>query len=332
LTTRSRRIAVIGAGIAGLACARTLKDAGAEVTVFEKEPVPGGRAGTLIEEAGPYDPGAQYFTAAAERFVTQVRRWDAEGIVQHWRGRILAFEPGYIEDRTALAERFVAVPGMRRLGLHLAREIEMRYSMPIAALARADGGWKLVAQGVAEPVGPFDVVCVALPSDAAAALAQGHSRLAEAARTVSWDPCWTVMMALSGKSGADFDGAFINDDPILGWAALDSGKPRRGRVEGVAERWVLNAKPRWSRRYYEMEEAEVVRWLARSFSARLRRSLVPLQARALRWTHAAPLNPLPERFLWDAPLGLGMAGDWCDGPRVEGAYLSGQALAEAVLG
>jgi len=42
------------------------------------------------------------------------------------------------------------------------------------------------------------------------------------------------------------------------------------------------------------------------------------------------VNPLPEPFLYDAQQGIGLAGDWCGGPRVEGAYLSGIALAHAI--
>ena len=75
------------------------------------------------------------------------------------------------------------------------------------------------------------------------------------------------------SSGAGFEGAFINDDPILGWVSQDSAKPGRERIPGVAERWVLHAKPRWSQEYLDMEPEQVGQWLLRAFSARLGRAL-----------------------------------------------------------
>ena len=326
------RFAVVGAGIAGLACASALCEAGASVTVFEREPHAGGRAATLIDGGGPYDHGAQYFTASDRRFIDALRRWLLAGVAQRWPGRIVAFNEGAMEDKTASAERFVGVPGMRRLGVYMAQGLDVRYSMDVSTLQRAADGWHLRGGGQhAEGAGPFDAVLVALPSPAAAALLDGLTPLAAVAAAVDWDPCWAVTTALGQRSGAQFEGAFINDDPILGWAALDSAKPRRGRVDGVAERWVLHARPQWSRRFADLDEQDIAQWMVRSFAARLRRNLSPLQAKAVRWPHAAPVNPLSQKFLWDAAQRLGMAGDWCGGPRIEGAYLSGLALAEAVL-
>ncbi len=322
-------IAVVGAGIAGLACARRLREAGAAVTVFERQAQPSGRAATLIEAAGPYDHGAQYFTVRDARFAAEVQRWRSEDVVQRWTGRIVAMDRRDVKDKTGSAERFVAVPGMRRLGVHLARGIDVRLSTPVLALQSAGERWRLLGEG--GELGRFSTVLLAMPSGQAAALLDGLTRLAAVARTVDWQPCWAVTVALAHPSGADFEGAFINDDPILGWAALDSAKPRRGRVDGVAERWVLHAHPAWSARYAGLGEDEVSRWLARAFSARLRGKPMPQYARAVRWDHAMPVNPLAQPCLWDPAQRLGAAGDWCGGPRIEGAYLSGLALAEAAL-
>jgi predicted NAD/FAD-dependent oxidoreductase len=55
-------------------------------------------------------------------------------------------------------------------------------------------------------------------------------------------------------------------------------------------------------------------------------------AKAHRWLYARPAESLPEAFLWDEGHLLGACGDWCGGPRVEGALKSGMALAGRVLG
>jgi predicted NAD/FAD-dependent oxidoreductase len=49
------------------------------------------------------------------------------------------------------------------------------------------------------------------------------------------------------------------------------------------------------------------------------------------WRYALPAEPLPDRCLFDGDTNIGACGDWCSGPRVEGAFLSGAAVAERLL-
>ncbi|RUA23173.1 FAD-dependent oxidoreductase [Billgrantia gudaonensis] len=63
MTTIDRpNTAIIGAGIAGLACARALQDAGHPVTLFEKARGPGGRMASRHLGTATVDLGAQYFS------------------------------------------------------------------------------------------------------------------------------------------------------------------------------------------------------------------------------------------------------------------------------
>ncbi len=58
------KVAVIGAGISGLMCARTLADHGCDVSVFEKSRGVSGRMSTRrVDDSLSFDHGAQYFTA-----------------------------------------------------------------------------------------------------------------------------------------------------------------------------------------------------------------------------------------------------------------------------
>ena len=67
-TFKPRNIAVIGAGMAGIACARTLAQAGHRLTVFEKSAGFGGRMATRNSPFGSFDHGVQYFTVRDPRF------------------------------------------------------------------------------------------------------------------------------------------------------------------------------------------------------------------------------------------------------------------------
>ncbi len=60
------RIAVIGAGLAGLTAARTLSKAAHEVTVFDKSRGLGGRLATRRTEAGGIDHGAPWLNAGGD--------------------------------------------------------------------------------------------------------------------------------------------------------------------------------------------------------------------------------------------------------------------------
>ena len=83
-----RRVAIVGAGVAGLAAARALLEAGHAPVVLDKGRGPGGRISTRRAEPFAFDHGAQYFTARDPRFVEQVAAWEAGGVVARWEGRI----------------------------------------------------------------------------------------------------------------------------------------------------------------------------------------------------------------------------------------------------
>ena len=134
------------------------------------------------------------------------------------------------------------------------------------------------------------------------------------------------MLGLDGPLPVDFDAAFIRKG-ALSWIARNSSKP--GRSGGEA--WTVHASPEWSKVHLEAPHAEVTRALTREFfrEAGLP-EMLPAHAQAHRWRYALPEPPLDSRCLYDPALGIGAAGDWCAGPRVEGAYLSGVAAATAL--
>jgi len=326
---RRARVAVIGAGVAGLACARALGERGLSVRVFEREGHAGGRLSSRRLDGLSFDHGVQFFTTLDSRFEPVVRAWQSAGVVVPWTARTKVLAAYGQAEELPHQFRYVGVPSMQAVAEHMARGLDVRFGLEVARLDRLEGLWTLFDRqgGRVDDTG-FDRVVLAVPSPVAAALLPASSRLSQRAQAVTWDSCWSVMLTLARPSAADFDAAFLRDDPILGWAARESSKPSRSG--NCAEAWILQAHPAWSRTYLEMDESAVSRWLQRAFAARVGRPLAQGAAAAHRWRLALPVNPLAETFLFDSEQGLGLAGDWCGGPRVEGAYLSGASLAQVI--
>jgi squalene-associated FAD-dependent desaturase len=71
-----RRIAVVGAGYAGMAAAVTLVERGAQVTVFESGPVPGGRARRVTTQGHTLDNGQHILAGAYTTLFSLMRTVD----------------------------------------------------------------------------------------------------------------------------------------------------------------------------------------------------------------------------------------------------------------
>jgi renalase len=323
----SFRVAVVGAGISGLACAGALKARGARVVVFEANRRPGGRAATEITPVGSFDDGAQYFTARSSDFESHVSTWCEERLVEPWTAQVIAVAGDTMLDKSASARRYVVRDGMQALGRRLGANLELRLDTTIAAVTRRGSGWQLFdPAGMTLSHGGYDAVVIAVPDPGP--LLDAAPRLAERCRSVVWQSCWSTLLALEPVSGFEFGGAFVDDDPALAWVTREESKLTPST--GGGERWVLHATPRWSALHLNTPGSDVAALLADAFAKRFNFGFRPTFLNARCWPKAAPANPLKDQFLWDPALRIGAVGDWCGGPRIEGAFLSGRALAQSI--
>ncbi|MCM8557864.1 NAD(P)/FAD-dependent oxidoreductase [Sphingomicrobium sediminis] len=302
-------IAIIGAGMAGLSCAHALMRAGHDVRLFDKGRGPGGRMSTRRTvqdgETLRFDHGAQYFTVRDPKFAATVAEWEEAGIAARW--------PVAGEDA------FVGTPAMNAPVKTLAEAADVQFATRIDTANTSDGSWIL-----SDMEQPFDALIIAVPAEQAAEVAAPlHADFAKIAVETVSDPCWTVMASFADRlPHADI----LREQGAIGWAARDSAKP--GRAPG--ERWVIQATPRWSRDHIEASPEDIAPELLSHFAAAIGVPLPdPTFLTAHRWRFARSGNS-GDRFLWDEEIKLGLCGDWLAGPRVEAAWLSGLALAEAI--
>lgn len=342
--TSARHFAVIGAGIAGIACARTLVQAGHRVTVFEKSHGAGGRMSTRNTSFGSFDHGAQYFTARDARFETAlatvpalVRPWSANTVrILDERGRVVASS---LPPKEA---HWVATPGMNALVRHWAGPLADAGLLHLeTTVVRIEADklvpkrWQLQTEGpgaTRRVHSGFDAVLMGIPSVQASALLQS-SRLAtpmvNAINKVSVAPCWTLMLAFpqASQPGLPHLGPHWNaarsTHHRMAWLARESSKPGRSALE----RWTVQASPDWSQRHLEDDHERVKAKLLKAFAEVTGIRAEPHYAEVHRWRYAQTTTPLGKSHLWDARSGLGACGDWCLGHRVEDGFLSGLELA-----
>ena len=137
------------------------------------------------------------------------------------------------------------------------------------------------------------------------------------------------MLAMENRWNVSFDGAFVNDG-ILGWIARDSSKPCRPKA---LDAWVLHSTVAWAKDNLDVTKESVIQRLVRE-AERVTCSTIPVSSvvAAHRWLYSRPTESLLGKSLWDDEHRFGACGDWCGGPRVEGALRSGMSLAGQVLG
>lgn len=350
------RIAIIGAGIAGLSCAQELARAKHQVVVFDKGRSLGGRLATRRLGPHSFDLGAQYFTARDQRFAAVVERAQQAGVCAPWLGAIGALDEEHARIRSVEpVARYVGTPGMNAFAKFMAHGLEVRSGCRVDNVDPIDGQLSLAGRAapagttlgpssnqtsapgeVTAEFGRFDFVLVCLPPLQAASLI-GHlspALTAAAAQTELW-PCFAVGVVPSladNTQSFPWDGIFVGRDEgrrsALAWLARDSSKP--GRPPG--ERWMLHASPEWSKASLALEFEQVQTALLQEFARLLgRAAFEPEQVFTHRWAFAQVPRPLTQGAALDSSAKLGLAGDWLAGGRVEGAYLSGLSLAEQLM-
>ncbi len=328
-TQLSPRIAMIGTGLAGILCSRILHDQGLQIKCFEKSNRAGGRASTRVADGGTqFDHGAQYFTIRDPELKPYIESWCADSHVAKWQGHIVSIDsPGVARD-VAFVNRFVGIPRMESLPQHLAQDLVIEVDTEVARVTTESNGYRLTSK-TERDLGEFDIVLWNCPPVQVNNLMPPQCLWRSELSRVEMVPCWSVMLAFENRWNVPFDGAFINGGS-LGWIARDSSKPSRCQT---LDTWVLHSTVAWAKESLDISKENAIANLVEEAERITRQSMPePCVARAHRWLYSRPNESLLESSLWDEMHRFGACGDWCGGPRVEGALKSGISLAGQVLG
>lgn len=320
------RILIVGAGIAGLAAGHRLVELGidpADIRIVEKGRGVGGRmASRRIETpagVAQFDHGAQFFTTRSDAFRETIAAGVAAGAVAEWTRGFDAEPDGY--------PRWRGAAGMTSLCKWLAADAGLE---PVLGHRILDLGDELAMH-------PADVVIHTAPvPQALASMAfcglLPEPSLAQRLAEIHYKPTIAVLLApavdptgLAAHGGAQFvdhpDLAFITDN----------------RAKGISEvpAVTIHLSNERSGSLWDASDADVLAHALDAAAGPLGAAADPaglVTTQIQRWRYAGPVEVYPEpTVLWGSGPTIALAGEAFAGPKVEGAFLSGRAAAEAIV-
>ncbi|MER7333174.1 MULTISPECIES: FAD-dependent oxidoreductase [unclassified Micromonospora] len=304
---------VVGAGIAGVACATELVRAGVPVEIRERARVAGGRMASRRFDGRPADTGAAYFTVSDPDFAEVVEGWRAAGLAREWTDTFVAYgADGRREVPGPM--RWAAPRGLRSLVEHLARDLPVTVDRLVLG----------VEPGPVVDGRPCAAVALAMPGPQAALLLDPALDAAtRAVQAQRWSPSLAGVLRFPSRRWAAFRGAFVNDHPLLSLVCDDGD--RRGDEAPVL---VAHTTPGFTAGHLAQPTG------AGPAIEEAVRDLLGLpdpaeHVHVHRWTYAKPTAGGGGTYHLDAD-GVGLAGDAFGQPRVQSAWLSGRDLGRAL--
>lgn len=323
------KIAIIGAGISGIACARTLKILGHDnLAIFDKARGAGGRMSTRRDGDLRFDHGAQFFTIRNEEFAETMRPLREAGNVREWNATFLECGEFGRHPVACPESRWVGSPRMSSVTRALVKGVETKFETRVAPFERI-GNRIALRDDDGNDLGEFDFVVVTAPapqtSDLIRKTSPGLAALID--EKVSMLPCWALMLAFDQRQEPGFDALQWSCDHPVKWLARNTSKPGRDAPDS----WIAHASMQWSSEHLEdsFDEAAGQLWdtLRQDFQDE------PSFKKAHRWRYAMVERSLgiEAKQCEECPC-IFVAGDWCRHGRIEAAFRSGTAAAKLVAG
>jgi predicted NAD/FAD-dependent oxidoreductase len=280
---------------------------------------------TRNNEGWSADHGAQYFTARDPLFIEELNTWIKAGVAAAWHPRLSVYEANQWKQSTSQDSRYVGVPAMNAPGKYLAKNLSIAFNQTISQIFRQEGKWYLRSDENDVITQSFDYVVLAIPAPQVTLLtASVDHAIAVISSSAPMQGCWTVMARLPGNTHMPFDTAFINNE-IISWMARNNSKPGRTGQES----WTIHANPKWSQQWIELDKEEASKQII-ACAEKLGLPCKNAEISIHRWRYASGAIYLENGSILNETNKLGLCGDWLNGGRVEGAWLSGYQLASAI--
>jgi len=348
----------VGGGVAGLTCAARLAQINInDVVVFDtgKQTV-GGRCSSRQVNIGgqlcTFDHAVQYFTATDSRFKKIVSYLVRDGAAKHWKGPVGHLNNGHFQPDPSFTEAYIGTNGVRSICESLAKFCQVQRPVWISTISFDSH----LRKWTVDKYGVFDYVVIAHNGKCAAKLTE-HSgapeinklcqtRFASRANLkdnrMTLSSMFVLIVAFESSLKLNFEGAHVSDANIS-WVANNSAKYGDSRMAGNSpECWTIISTTSLAEQNKVPQEhipphveKQISKLLLEAFcnAAGLKRKLPSVCFQKLQlWGAAVPINTLSgdQECVFDGQRQIGICSDWLTSPCVQGAAVSGLALAESI--
>ncbi len=304
-----KKVVIVGAGMTGLTAANDLVAKGFDVVVLDKGRGVGGRLATRRLGTSRADHGAQYIAAKTPVFQAFLSDLQKQGTVQTWQ----------VNDRQH--QRFVGTQGMSGIAKAMSANLRVQLQAKVQNIDK-----QVVVTETGEQYA-FDYLVLTMPvpqirsllADSAIALTEAEQQILD---SIVYEPCWAVM----GETPYPLalDGGLAQEHSPVAWLADNASKGITAQTT-----FTLHASAAFSNTYLEESPANVQALLLEAAQPWLGNGpFVHLQIHRWRYSLAAQRAEMPCLALQNSPIWIG--GDAFGLGNVEGAFLSGKALADAL--
>ncbi len=319
-----KQIAIIGTGFSSLILANELKNNdNFDVTFFEKSRGVGGRIATRHNEEWEFDHGAPCFEANETRFLEFLTPLTNAGIIAKWQPRIVNSHMTKIDSDL---EYFIGTPKMNSLPKALSYGFKIEFETTILAMQNINNQWFLQNDNTHKASNLFDIIITSTPPEQVYNILPEGCSYKNTLQSYKMLPQFVTLVGFNEEIDFNFDIMQVQNSKIEK-IVINHNKISRNSKPSV----LVYSNKDFASENINVDKEQIGEILLSEFQSLTKIYLIPQMIQTHKWLYSVPRQESRALHLCDNNLNIFSCGDWLSNGTIEGAFLSGIALAKYLL-